>query len=75
MIFCEIVVTTSPPAISAPEVSKIAAMINAPVRVRARDPTAGPTLLATSLAPMLSAIYPPSMDATTIITALDCASA
>ena len=51
-----IVLTTSPPAIRAPEASKIAAMAMAPNSVSAREPTAGPTLLATSLAPMLSAM-------------------
>ncbi len=52
----EIVETTSPPAMIAPAVSHRAAMINAPIIDRAREPTAGPTLLATSLAPMLSAM-------------------
>ena len=52
----EIVATTSPPAISAPALSNMAAMSRAPNMVRAREPTAGPTLLATSLAPMLSAM-------------------
>ena len=51
-----IVPTTSPPAMIAPEASKIAAMIIAPVSVIAFDPTAGPTLLATSFAPMFSAM-------------------
>ena len=44
------------PAIRAPLASKIAARTMAPVNVSAFEPTAGPTLLATSLAPMLSAI-------------------
>ena len=48
--------TTSPPAISAPAASKMAAMTRAPPRLRAREPTAGPTLLATSLAPMFKAM-------------------
>ena len=47
---------TSPPAISAPAASKIAAMTSAPARVSALEPTAGPTLLATSLAPMFIAM-------------------
>ncbi len=50
------VLTTSPPAMRAPAASKIAAIMMAPVRVRAREPTAGPTLLATSLAPIFMAI-------------------
>ena len=52
----EMVLTTSPPAISAPAVSQIAAMISAPPMVSAFAPTAGPMLLATSLAPMFSAM-------------------
>ena len=56
MIPLLIVPTTSPPAISAPDASNTAAMMIAPVRVIACDPTAGPTLLATSLAPMFSAM-------------------
>ena len=52
----ETVVTTSPPASRAPEASHTAAMASAPVMVSARPPTAGPMLLATSLAPTLSAI-------------------
>jgi hypothetical protein len=52
----EIVDTTSPPARIAPAASKIAAMTSAPIMVSAREPTAGPTLLATSLAPMLRAM-------------------
>ena len=56
MISLATVVTTSPPAINAPAVSKIAAMISAPAMVSALEPTAGATLLATSLAPMLSAM-------------------
>ena len=51
-----IVLTTSPPAISAPAASNIAAIAIAPASVRAFDPTAGPTLLATSLAPMFIAM-------------------
>jgi hypothetical protein len=51
-----IVETTSPPAMIAPAASNTAAMTSAPKRVSARAPTAGPTLFATSLAPMLSAI-------------------
>ncbi len=52
----EMVDTTSPPASSAPAVSQIAAMIRALPMVMARAPTAGPILLATSFAPMFSAI-------------------
>src|SRR5690606_12084903 len=44
--------TTLPPAISAPAASQNPANTIAPVRVRAPEPTAGPTLLATSLAPI-----------------------
>ncbi|MPN36683.1 hypothetical protein SDC9_184193 [bioreactor metagenome] len=51
-----IVATTSPPAIRAPAISKMAAMTMAPVMVMACEPTAGPTLLATSLAPMFIAM-------------------
>ncbi len=50
------VLMTSPPAIRAPADSKIAAMMIAPVIVNAPDPTEGPTLLATSLAPMFMAM-------------------
>ena len=50
------VLTTSPPAISAPEASKMAAMTMAPPIVSALEPTAGPTLLATSFAPMFMAM-------------------
>ena len=50
------VLTTSPPASMAPAVSKMAAMSSALPRVSALEPTAGPMLLATSLAPMLSAM-------------------
>jgi hypothetical protein len=53
--FCT-VATTSPPAIKAPAISKTAAMMIAPVIEIAREPTAGPTLLATSLAPMFIAM-------------------
>ena len=56
MMPLEIVSTTSLPAISAPAHSKTAAMMSAPDMVSARAPTAGPTLLATSLAPMVSAM-------------------
>ena len=52
----EMVDTTSPPASRAPEASHIAAISRAPPMVRAWAPTAGPMLLATSLAPILSAI-------------------
>ena len=48
--------TTSPPAISAPALSKIAAIAMAPPMVRVFAPTAGAMLLATSFAPMLSAM-------------------
>ncbi len=48
--------TTSPPAIIAPITSKTAAMTMAPAIEMDLDPTAGPTLLATSLAPMFIAI-------------------
>ena len=50
------VLTTSPPAMIAPAASKKAAMAIAVVRVIANDPTAGPTLFATSLAPMFMAM-------------------
>ena len=50
------VLTTSPPAIKAPAASKIAAIKIAPNKVRALEPTAGPTLLATSLAPIFIAM-------------------
>jgi hypothetical protein len=53
-----IVLTTSPPAITAQANSKIAAITIAQKIVRAFDQTAGHTLLATSLAQMLIAIYP-----------------
>ena len=56
MIPREMVLTTSPPAISAPAVSNTAAMAMAPPMVSAFAPTAGPMLLATSLAPMFSAM-------------------
>ena len=48
--------TTSPPAISAPAASKMAARISAEPRVSALEPTAGPTLFATSLAPIFIAM-------------------
>src|SRR5574344_671260 len=51
-----IVFTTSPPAIIAPALSNIAAIIMAPVKVNAFAPTAGPTLFATSFAPIFNAI-------------------
>ena len=54
-----IVLTTSPPAINAPPPSKIAAITIAPPIVSAFDPTAGPTLFATSFAPIFMAIYAP----------------
>ena len=62
--------TTSPPAINAPAASKIAAMTNAPTSVKALEPTAGPTLLATSFAPIFIAIYAPMAAATTNTKAL-----
>ena len=52
----EIVETTSPPARSAPAVSQTPAIISAPTLARALLPTAGPILLATSLAPIFMAI-------------------
>lgn len=52
----EIVSTTSPPASSAPALSQMAAIAMAPAMDSARAPTAGPMLLATSFAPMLSAM-------------------
>ena len=55
--------TTSPPAINAPALSKTAAITIAPNMVSAFAPTAGPILLATSLAPILSAIYAPKIAA------------
>jgi len=64
MIPLLMVLTTSPPAMMASAASKMAAMKIAPVRVRALEPTAGPMLLATSLAPMLSAMYTPIIAAT-----------
>ena len=56
MMPLEIVWTTSPPAMKAPAVSKIPAMITAPTMVSDLAPNAGPTLLATSLAPMFNAM-------------------
>ena len=56
MIPLAMVETTSPPAITAPAVLPTAAMSRAPNMVMAREPTAGPMLLATSLAPMFSAM-------------------
>src|SRR5690606_11388223 len=55
MMPLEMVSTTSPPARIAPAASHTAAMTRAAVRVMALLPTAGPTLLATSLAPMFRA--------------------
>ncbi len=48
--------TTSPPASKAPLASKIEATMTAPPMVKAPAPTAGPTLFATSLAPIFIAI-------------------
>src|SRR5690606_37559258 len=59
------VLTTLPPAMIAPAASNVAAMTMAVVNVIASEPTAGPTLLATSLAPMLIAMYAPMTAATT----------
>ena len=56
MIPREIVETTSPPASSAPALSKMAAITIAPPMVSALAPTAGPMLLATSFAPIFSAM-------------------
>ena len=56
MMPLEMVCTTSPPAMKAPADSKMAAMTSAPTMVSDLAPNAGPTLLATSLAPMLSAM-------------------
>ena len=56
MMPLEMVETTSPPASSAPALSKSAAITMAPPMVSALAPTAGPMLLATSLAPILIAI-------------------
>ena len=50
------VLTTSPPAISAPALSNTTAIAIALPIDRAPAPTAGPMLLATSLAPMFSAM-------------------
>ena len=52
----EIVETTSPPANKAPALSKTAAISSAANILMAFEPTAGPTLLATSLAPIFRAI-------------------
>ena len=60
MIPLEMVETTSPPAKSAPAVSHTAAIAIAPPMVSALAPTAGPMLLATSFAPMFTAIYAPT---------------
>src|SRR6185437_9875083 len=54
-IAVEMVATTALPARRAPRLSQTAAMASAPAIVIALAPTAGPTLLATSFAPMLSA--------------------
>ena len=51
-----IVPTTSPPATIAPSASNTVATASAPIIVSAPDPTAAPTLLATSLAPMFIAM-------------------
>src|SRR5574344_55166 len=51
-----IVFTTSPPAIIAPALSNIPAIIIAPVKVKAFAPTDGPTLFATSFAPIFKAM-------------------
>ncbi|MNY63428.1 hypothetical protein D3C86_2003850 [compost metagenome] len=48
--------TTSPPATMAPMASNTAATTMAQPMVMAPDPTAGPMLLATSLAPMFMAM-------------------
>ena len=56
MMPLRIVPTTSPPAMMAPAASKTAATSSAPPSERTRAPTAGPTLLATSFAPMFSAM-------------------
>jgi hypothetical protein len=56
MMPLRMVPTTSPPAMIAPAASKMAAMISAPPKVSALEPTAGPTLLATSFAPMFIAM-------------------
>jgi hypothetical protein len=56
MMPLEMVETTSPPASRAPALSQMAAMMRAPPMVSALEPTAGPTLLATSLAPILRAM-------------------
>ena len=48
--------TTSPPATIAPMASKMAATTIAQPIVMAPEPTAGPMLLATSLAPMFMAM-------------------
>ena len=48
--------TTSPPATTAPSASKTAAMRMAQPRVITPEPTAGPRLLATSLAPIFMAM-------------------
>ena len=52
----EMVSMTSPPAIRAPAISKTAASISATGMEMARAPTAAPTLLVTSLAPMFIAM-------------------
>jgi len=56
MIPLAMVETTSPPAINAPALSNTTAITMAPPMVSALAPTAGPMLLATSLAPIFSAI-------------------
>src|SRR5574343_408846 len=56
--------TTSPPAMMAPSASNTAAIKMAQPKLMAPDPTAGPMLLATSLAPMFMAMEPPTTPAT-----------
>lgn len=55
-ILDEMVFTTSPPAIVAPRISKIAAITSACAIVIARAPTAAPTLFVTSFAPIFIAM-------------------
>ena len=63
----ETVLTTSPPANKAPELSQTAAIITAVPTDITFPPTAGPILFATSFAPIFSAIYPPIIAAATKI--------
>ena len=65
MMPLRMVLTTSPPAMMAPIASKTPAMASAPSSVMAPEPTAGPTLLATSLAPIFIAMYAPTIAANT----------